>query len=407
MQQLVFSNQGIMGLELVSLMGASVKESENPIGFFGTGLKYALAVILRLGGAVHIYLDGKQYQVRTEQMCLRGKYFYVVTLNKRKLGFTTELGSTCHAWQAVRELFSNALDEGGSCGILKGLPELKGNTVIAVTGSVFLDIWENRRKYFLMDEISLHENLHVNAYKAEAGNKSVFYRGIKAHETEQPTLYRYSINTFCTLTEDRTLYNPVSMRDSVERSVITSEDPCYVERLLTASKDFFEHNLPFTDSHCFSSMSNAFKETCEKLIKEMPRNTNHAALDWYRNRVKTTSPYEDAEVTPSQQQQMDRAKEFLKKINIDVQYEIHVVQWLGQDLMGVAKDGKIYLSKEIFDRGTKYVASTLLEEYVHLKYSYSDYSLSMQTYSFCSCLSTILVKEGRQDLSPAAHLLLG
>lgn len=39
---LVFSNPGTLEMELVKLLGVSVKETNDPIGFFGTGLKYAM-----------------------------------------------------------------------------------------------------------------------------------------------------------------------------------------------------------------------------------------------------------------------------------------------------------------------------------------------------------------------------
>ncbi|HEX4610447.1 MAG TPA: hypothetical protein VH092_19815, partial [Urbifossiella sp.] len=43
---LVFSNPGAIDINLVKLLGVSVKDSDNAIGFFGTGMKYALACTL-------------------------------------------------------------------------------------------------------------------------------------------------------------------------------------------------------------------------------------------------------------------------------------------------------------------------------------------------------------------------
>src|SRR5262245_54522643 len=43
---LVFSNPGILDINLVKLLGVSVQESDSAIGFFGTGLKYAIASTL-------------------------------------------------------------------------------------------------------------------------------------------------------------------------------------------------------------------------------------------------------------------------------------------------------------------------------------------------------------------------
>jgi hypothetical protein len=110
---LVFSNPGTLDINLVKLLGVSVKESENPIGFFGTGLKYAIATTLRLGGSLTILTDGQRYEVSGRKVLLRDKEFTQVMLNDEPLGFTTELGKQWEAWMVVRELYSNALDESG------------------------------------------------------------------------------------------------------------------------------------------------------------------------------------------------------------------------------------------------------------------------------------------------------
>jgi hypothetical protein len=45
----VFENPGEIDAAAIRTFGVSVKEGENPIGFFGTGLKYAIAILLRTG----------------------------------------------------------------------------------------------------------------------------------------------------------------------------------------------------------------------------------------------------------------------------------------------------------------------------------------------------------------------
>ena len=42
-----FITPGQIDLENVFTFGISAKESDNPIGFFGTGLKFAIATLLR------------------------------------------------------------------------------------------------------------------------------------------------------------------------------------------------------------------------------------------------------------------------------------------------------------------------------------------------------------------------
>lgn len=44
---IVFENAGELDVRAATLIGVNVKESANPVGFFGTGLKYVLACVAR------------------------------------------------------------------------------------------------------------------------------------------------------------------------------------------------------------------------------------------------------------------------------------------------------------------------------------------------------------------------
>jgi hypothetical protein len=222
---LVFSNPGVLDINLVKLLGVSVKESDSPIGFFGTGLKYAMASALRLGCSMTIYVDGEKYEINGRNVTLRDKEFTQVMLNDEPLGFTTELGKQWKPWMVVRELYSNALDENGKT-VLATAPlcdrNYAGNTIIILHGEPFVEVWSNRAYYFISeDELPCCDSPYVAAYEALGHNHSMFYRGIKIHDTERPTLYRYNLKNGITLTEDRTLCYPFQMREALEKAIIT------------------------------------------------------------------------------------------------------------------------------------------------------------------------------------------
>lgn len=100
-------------IEAATTMGVSVK-GDGAIGKFGTGLKYAIAGVLRLNGTVSVTIQGEQFDFTAKDTDIRGKAFRVVHCNGQPCGFTTELGKHWQPWQLFRELASNALDEGGS-----------------------------------------------------------------------------------------------------------------------------------------------------------------------------------------------------------------------------------------------------------------------------------------------------
>lgn len=51
---IVFENEGEIDPQLIMLIGVNVKASDSAIGFFGTGLKYAIACLLRWGEEIEI-----------------------------------------------------------------------------------------------------------------------------------------------------------------------------------------------------------------------------------------------------------------------------------------------------------------------------------------------------------------
>jgi hypothetical protein len=388
-RSLVFSNPGTLEIDFVKMMGVSVKENDGAIGFFGTGLKYAMATALRLGGEMTIFTDGKRYEVRGRKMTLRDKEFTQVMLNDEPLGFTTELGKQWEAWMVVRELYNNALDEHGETMLQSGdLAEnnLVGRTAIVLRGQLFLDVWENRQQYFLSQvESRVHGSEFVDAFDALGRNTAVFYRGIKVFDTTLPTLFRYNILDKVTLTEDRTLRYEFHLKEAVEKAIITSSDSAFITQCLTAGEYRFENYLSFSDSHSAVQMSDEFKSVCRKLGDQKPQNLNMAAIRWYETRARSFQPVIPATLTKVQQAQLDRAVSFVKKIGLRDDfddYPVTVVNWLGEGIYGQVKNGHISISKDCFDKGTKFLASTLLEEYVHCRYGLRDESRNLQTWLF-------------------------
>ena len=111
-----FGNETEIEPEVWSTFGVSVKNGSNPIGMFGTGLKYAIAVLLREGRHISITSAGREYAFDVVEKNIRDKAFNICRCNGKDLPFTTELGKTWELWQAYRELYSNCLDEGGELG---------------------------------------------------------------------------------------------------------------------------------------------------------------------------------------------------------------------------------------------------------------------------------------------------
>lgn len=95
---IIFENTGEIDPRLVMLIGVNVKETESPIGFFGTGLKYAVACLARWGESLTIQSSTAEFTFAVEETVPSW-------VSPRTLGKTWE------PWMIYRELWCNAHDE--------------------------------------------------------------------------------------------------------------------------------------------------------------------------------------------------------------------------------------------------------------------------------------------------------
>lgn len=389
---LVFKNPGELDMNMIRIMGVSVKESDNPIGFFGTGLKFAIATILRLGGTITIFTGGEKHTIDTLDIELRGKSFKQITLDGQPLGITTELGKQWKPWMAVRELYSNALDEGGSVSLRSGVKDvapyigssLPIGTAIVVTGEAFVDVWKNRSEYFIdPQEVPVEANEFVHSY--EGPSKSIFYRGIKVGEGLCQTAYKHNIQSPIDLTEDRTIRYDFQYREAVEQSILVSQNKGFIHSLLTAAVGYDETRLTFKESYSCLAPSKVFQDTITSLAAQRPARLNLCAVTWAEKRFGEKQDFEPHEMNDIQRAQLKKAIQCVASLGFGpdiLKYKINVVRWLGSHTHGLAKNGEIFLSKECFNQGTKYLFSTLLEEFVHCHYQLRDETRELQTWLF-------------------------
>ena len=95
-------------------MGASSKRGDNTkIGQYGSGNKYSLAYLLRNNYEVTIMAGNFQVFLTTKRKKFRDKEFDIILVDGKETSITTEFGKDWGLGQAIRELYCNAIDEGG------------------------------------------------------------------------------------------------------------------------------------------------------------------------------------------------------------------------------------------------------------------------------------------------------
>ncbi len=390
MNTVIFENDGEIDLRAVSTFGCSVKESKNPIGFFGTGLKYAIAVLLRTGHKVIVQSGTTAQEAIVKTDSLRGKEFGFVFLGDTPLGFTTELGKNWEVWMAYRELYCNAKDEHGSRIHVDDAPApAAGKTRVIVAGDEFMKCHSDRGEFILESEpIARLGNIEVH----HRPSASFFYKGIKVMQFQRPCLYTYNQTAHVDLTEDRTVKEPATVAYALARSVLVHAGADMLEKVLSASDQNTEYSFDYHDwTGCEPGPD--FFPTVNRLQRSSLTKVNQTALRLWREKGHGFLDPRRIKATEIQKATLERAIAFCEKIGFMLrdEFPIIIVETLGEggtlamaDMIGK----QIFLTERLFQEGgVKQVASALIEEYLHLRYKFSDCSREMQNYLFAKMIA--------------------
>lgn len=298
----VFSTPGLIPLEAFTIFGAHSKpNTSNPIGFFGTGLKYAIAVCLRHGQEVILYRGGKKYTFYVRQDKFRDREFGFIYMKvqswlgnlwgrggTRKLPFTTELGKTWELWQAFRELEANTRDELGTTylweqeytkgmefpddGRLQHDSSNPNWTALVVHGQRFADEWHDRGRTFLEDGLSLREGESIQVIERPC--KHVYYRGMRVMDLKEEAAYTYNFLCHVELTEDRTAKQPWMLEMQLTQMIAKSEEPEFVRNTVPrrsySGPSRWEHTLSSNFAYA-DSPSPVFLEVAKEAKSDVVR----------------------------------------------------------------------------------------------------------------------------------------
>jgi hypothetical protein len=382
---IVFENQGEIDLRSVSTFGVSVKETDNPIGFFGTGLKYAIAVLLRTSHKVTIQAGETVVRFGVERDAVRGQEFQFVTMQvgnaaPNAIGFTTELGKQWELWMAYRELACNCKDESGIGRYAKTMPRPEsGTTRIIVEGQDFEAVFADGHLYILADEPQQTVGTTEIRFRRSG---HLYYRGVRVMELPRSALYTYNLNTKLELTEDRTVRHQWEPMHRIAQCILQSEDDSYIRTCVTADDMTLEGGL---DLHGWGyTPSKQFLATVGEALADRMCKVNPTAMRVWKESTKQTIAPREMALTKVQTQSMKRAVSFCEAMGYDVtSYEIKFVESLGDNTLGLADGGCIYIASRVFEMGgAKQLASTLIEEFLHLRRGWKDCTRELQNYLF-------------------------
>lgn len=391
MNTILFTNPGEIDPRSISSFGVSVKESENPIGFFGTGLKYAIAVLLRTGHRVTIMSGLSVIRFDLDAQTIRGKEFQFITMAVDdgapvSMGYTTELGKKWEVWMAYREISCNGKDEGGTEQAVDYCPDPEaGVSKFIVSGAEFAKAYGDRHLYILQDKAAFTvENTEVR----RRPGMQFYYRGVRVHGHGRPGVFTYNQLGSVELTEDRTLKYQSQAESCIRNAILHSDEESFIRECVTAPDSTMEGAL---DYHGWGiAPSETFLRVVGECMNDRMLKVNQTAARLWRETTRQKFDPPEIGLTKVQLMSLSRALDFCGKIGYPIRdaYPIKVVESLGDGGLGLALDGTIFIAEAVFHMGgTKQLASTLIEEYLHLRHGWEDFSRAMQNHLFEKMIS--------------------
>ena len=391
MTYVIFENPGILDPRSLTVMGLNAKENTNPIGYFGTGFKYAIAIAIRNNCNVIIQNGiGADQVVKQVEQHFRGKEYMSLWLGDKELPFTTELGKNWKLWQAYREFKGNCDDEGGRIWVDTIIPLRESNkTRVIISGDDFLKVYEDRDKYFWNETTATM--LDENNSRSMNNPGCLFYRGIKVGETMKETNYSYNIvDKVVELSEDRTLthYGEHQIIYRLASLIAACEDEDLIEEFICSreGQQFERLNaaLMLTDA------GSTFNKVVERIYDTQPENLQDHLLESMRKKMGREVSYLSLPLTPLDIKERDKALALIEPLAFNLQ-KVKII-WkadIGEDLLGCAIRNEVYIGKRCFEDGARVIAATLIEEYIHAADKIEDYTRAFQDRILRMLVSTL------------------
>lgn len=278
-----------MSLINLSTIGDSEKrEDDSKIGKFSSGQAYSTALLLRNGVGLSVTVYGGEHSSSEEkydenftfftftQSCdSTGKEKELIGINYAKAyhgdcrsaltfsdpseteydtihtGFALALGYNWELYMALRELWSNMLDEGGY--IKAGEPEVDYGTVITLDFDVeseFAEIWNNRHLYINEKEPLYKISDSVDILENEEGYLRIYKQNILVYkDLETPSRYAFNIK-FGEIDERRILSDLYGVEGDICAHIMTTRNEEFLREIITADfkpqdKEFLASRTPY------------------------------------------------------------------------------------------------------------------------------------------------------------------
>ncbi len=408
-------SKGIINPQAFILLGASTKRDDNSkIGFFGSGLKYSVAYLLRNKIKFRVFADYNEITFNTTPALFRDNNFDVISINGEKTSVTTEFGADWQDWFVIREIYCNALDEGDSAitvvGENKCVP-IEDKTVF------YIEINEGFKQIIKDWDLYFSENRKdIVSFDKEGnqiytgGNDLIVYRkGIRCYYApNQKCSFNYDMN-WVEINESRTIKSDWTFKYELRRYLQQITDKKTITHLYNTINGNYERYLDWNSSTqlfsdewltCLNGKILVPVENAGYWEDEvryaptdyltLPSNLIEGLKARFIDEVKVIGNVDGVNtrgdvkfiqtLSKKQEQLLKDATTFLASADYQIKYEIKVVDFFQTDRRGQAIDNTILLSQKLFEMGRKHIVEVIIEEQEHLVTGYNDETRAFQSH---------------------------
>lgn len=367
-----FYNKGLLDLACVTTMGVSVKQAGS-FGRFGTGLKYAIATILRGGGVINIWRGQKCHFFSTQTQIIRDEAFEVVCMDGQPIGFTTRLGRDWQPWMVLRELGCNARDEGGAFEIWDeekegAIQPAEDQTLIIVEWKDLDDAYAERASLFLEGE-PIYEDERIRIIPQMS--PYLYHRSVRVFKLPKPSIMTYDILVEQTLTEDRTLASHYEADRIIKETLLKLTDKTAIERAVVSGENYHESGFQY-DAVWGADPSREFLAVVSEAREAKRPGLNDSARKVMLKAMRETTDETEATTRYSQRSHhgFDVAIGQLSDFGIsfpDDQIFLEVGEMPNPDQWTMVESRRVYYIRGFFDQPDRVVLTELLKRWVDLQ----------------------------------------
>ena len=409
-----------------SLIGASTKRNDKTkIGWFGSGLKYSIAYLLRnelefkfFAGADEVIFDTIEKEFREES-------FKVISVNGKETSLTTEMGGDDWThWSIIREIYCNAIDEAGESIELvdEVIPEFDQTTFFLRIDENSQDVVDNWDDYFSLHRKNLiHEKDNSRLFPG-GGNYIVYRKGIRAlFVKNKPSLFHYDMD-WAQINESRVLKDQWSFEYKLVEELMKLTNLEIISKILRKVNDCHEKDF-YWDTN-YSSYSRTWLDAIKDRVlvksdiagyfsEEIAKNKGRylilpsVMVDGLKNKFEDEITVIDEDLggeysakftlikpSPKQEFLLGEVEKFFDEVGYKISYPVNICVFEKDNTLGLAWKDQIYVSEKVFNQGRRQIAEVIVEEQEHLKTGFNDETRAFQTHFIELFVSALEEKKG-------------